>query len=69
MLDLGSEPFKFTSYVIFVLEYFLKTYNEITKLIEESDVNPTVIFEAIRNLYDKVLKVYGAEVLAKDQHY
>jgi hypothetical protein len=69
MLDLGSEEFKFTSYVIFALEYLLKTYNEVTKLIEESDINHSAILDALRTLFERALQEYGAEVAAKQQHY
>ena len=54
---------------MFVVDYFLRTYNEVSKLIEESDINRNVIYHALKKLYERVLKLYGGEVLSKDQHY
>ena len=47
----------------------MKTYNEITKLLEESDINQNVIGETLKALHERVLKIYESEVLGKDQHY
>lgn len=47
----------------------MKTYNEVSKLLEESDINQNVIGDILKSAYERVIKVYGSEVLAKDQHY
>lgn len=47
----------------------MKTYEDILKLIEESDTNQSVIFDSVSELYEKIMTVYGSELLGKDQHY
>ena len=47
----------------------MQVYTHTAQLLEESDINHSAIYESLSDLYEKVLKVYGAEVLAKDQHY
>jgi hypothetical protein len=45
--------------VVFILDYFLKTYEDVLKLLQESDANQNIIFESITTLYEHILTVYG----------